>query len=163
MGPCALFWRPIAHAQGSSSMTKEGRAYGWSHTRFSFKLCILMACTKAYLRLSRRTQGIGIIPGRVSRFRVRLASSSALWRVQREEKNSNYIPSRDAHAAPWTVKWQLFVRAGVMMCSTASVAVAGDALSLSPAVKYIVNTNCITQSDLSLIKPSGPKARILKG
>ena len=46
--------------------------------------------------------------------------------------------------------------------STAALCVAADdGVSLSPAVKYLVNTNSI--SDLSLITPSGPKSRILKG
>ena len=135
------------------------------HTIFlALYLCLLMASTKAYLRLSRRTRDIDIVPGWLGHFRVRLASSSSspLWRVQGEKKLSNSIASRDAHA-PRTGKWQLFVGTGLMMYSTGSLAVASDALSLSPAVKYLINTNSITQADLSLIKPSGPKARILKG
>lgn len=54
-------------------------------------------------------------------------------------------------------RWQLLGASGERCYSTASVAT----ISLSPAVKYLVDTNNI--SDLSLIKPSGPKDRILKG
>ena len=58
--------------------------------------------------------------------------------------------------------WQLYsgVCSRARYYSTASVAVA-ETVSLSPAVKYLVDTNNI--SDLSLITPSGPKDRILKG
>ena len=56
--------------------------------------------------------------------------------------------------------WQLLGVGRERSHSTASVAVK-EAISLSPAVKYLVDTNNI--SDLSLIKPSGPKDRILKG
>ena len=55
-------------------------------------------------------------------------------------------------------EWQLLLSGAKY--STASMATEATE-ALSPAVKYLVNTNSI--SDLSLIKPSGPKARILKG
>ena len=65
-----------------------------------------------------------------------------------------------AHAPSAPGQWQLFGVSTEKNYSTAFVAVK-ETVSLSPAVKYLVDTNNI--SDLSLITASGPKDRILKG
>lgn len=70
------------------------------------------------------------------------------------------LPPEDSSTAHAPLSWQLLGGSRVRWYSTASVALK-ETVSLSPAVKYLVDTNNI--ADLSLIKPSGPKDRILKG
>ena len=95
-------------------------------------------------------------------FRRCLTSIVTRWGSRQEEGDALFVMQLTnrpllyhsaAHALTWKEERYSY--------STASLAVADKILSLSPAVKYLVNTNNI--SDLSLITPSGPKSRILKG
>ena len=99
-----------------------------------------------YLQLSRSRWNPIDLQRSVHRFR-RCLSTVLPHRSSPGDDSTAHAPSR----------WQLFGADRERCFSTASVAT----VSLSPAVKYLVDTNNI--SDLSLIKPSGPKDRILKG
>ena len=97
---------------------------------------------------------------RLSKSKWNLISAQRYLHRHRGCLTAHHSFPRDNSTAHAPSTWQLLGVGRVRSYSTASVAVK-EAISLSPAVKYLVDTNNI--SDLSLIKPSGPKDRILKG